>query len=59
MINIFLPEEFIHSSVTIIEDNQSAIKIVYNSENRKKIRHIDIRHYFIRQFVDNGEIEFQ
>jgi hypothetical protein len=59
MINIFLFKKFIHSSITIIEDNQSAIKIVYNSEDRKRIRYIDIRYHFIRQFVDKGEIKFQ
>jgi hypothetical protein len=31
-----------------MEDNQSIIKIAHNSENRKKIRHINIRYYFIR-----------
>jgi hypothetical protein len=48
MINIFLFEDLIHSSITIMEDNQSAIKIVYNSENRKRTRHINIRYFFIR-----------
>jgi hypothetical protein len=42
-----------------MEDNQSAIKITYNSENRKKIRYINIRYYFIRQLVHNRKIEFQ
>jgi hypothetical protein len=42
-----------------MEDNQSAIKIIHNPENCKKIRYIDIRHYFIRQFVDKEEIKFQ
>jgi hypothetical protein len=59
MINIFLSEEFIHSSIIIMEDNQSVIKIIYNSENRKRIRYIDIRYYFIRQFIDKEEIKFQ
>jgi hypothetical protein len=59
MINIFLSKKFIHSSITIIEDNQSVIKIIYNFEDRKKIRYIDIRYYFIRQFVDKKEIKFQ
>jgi hypothetical protein len=48
IINIFLSKEFIHSSIIIIKDNQSAIKIAHNLENRKKIRYIDIRYYFIR-----------
>jgi hypothetical protein len=41
-----------------MEDNQSVIKIVYNSEDRKRIRYINIRHYFIRQLVNKEEIKF-
>jgi hypothetical protein len=52
MINIFLSEEFIHSSITIMEDNQSVIKIAHNSEDRKRIRYINIRYHFIRQLAD-------
>jgi hypothetical protein len=58
MINIFLSEELIYSSITIMEDNQLVIKIAHNFENRKRIRYIDIRYYFIRQFVDKEEIKF-
>jgi hypothetical protein len=58
MINIFLSEELIHSLIIIMKDNQSAIKIAYNPENRKRIRYINIRHHFIRQFVDKEEIKF-
>jgi hypothetical protein len=38
IINIFLFEKFIHSSIIIMENNQSAIKI----------RYINIRYHFIR-----------
>jgi hypothetical protein len=41
-----------------MEDNQSAIKITHNPEDRKKIRYINIRHHFIRQLVDKEEIKF-
>jgi hypothetical protein len=58
MINIFLSEKLIHSLITIMEDNQSIIKIAHNSENRKRIRYIDIRYYFIRQLVNKKEIKF-
>jgi hypothetical protein len=59
MINIFLSKELIYSSIIIMENNQSTIKIAHNSEDRKKIRYIDIRYYFIRQFVDKEEIKLQ
>jgi hypothetical protein len=58
MINIFLSEKLIHSSIIIMEDNQSVIKIAHNFEDRKRIRHIDIRYHFIRQLVDKEEIKF-
>jgi hypothetical protein len=58
MINIFLPEKLIHSSITIIEDNQSVIKITHNSEDRKKIRYINIRYHFIRQLVNKKNLNF-
>jgi hypothetical protein len=59
MINTFLSEELIYSLITIMEDNQSVIKIAHNSENRKKTRYIDIRYHFIRQLVNKEEIKFQ
>jgi hypothetical protein len=59
MINIFLSEELIHSLIIIMKDNQSAIKIAYNPENRKRIRYIDIRYHFIRQFVNKEKIKLQ
>jgi hypothetical protein len=37
-----------------MKNNQSAIKIAHNPENRKKTRHINIRHHFIRKFVMEG-----
>jgi hypothetical protein len=40
-----------------MEDNQLIIKIIYNSEDRKRIRYIDIRYHFIPQFVDKKEIK--
>jgi hypothetical protein len=58
MINIFLSEKFIHLSITIMEDNQSVIKIAHNLENHKRIRYINIRYHFIRQFVNKEEIKF-
>jgi hypothetical protein len=57
MINIFLSEKFIYSSITIMENNQLVIKITHNSEDRKRTRHINIRHHFIRQFVNKEEIK--
>jgi hypothetical protein len=41
-----------------MEDNQLVIKIAHNFKDRKRIRYIDIRYHFIRQFVNKREIKF-
>ena len=43
-------------SVEILEDNQSAIAMAKNSVGHKRIKHIDIRHHFIRETVQAGTI---
>jgi len=35
-------------------DNQSAIKLVKNPEFHKRIKHIDVRYYFIRELYESG-----
>jgi hypothetical protein len=40
-----------------MKDNQSIIKIAHNSEDRKRIRYINIRYHFIRQLVNKEEIK--
>ena len=38
-------------------DNQSAIKISENDTEHDRTKHIDIRYYFIRDLITNGEIK--
>lgn len=38
-------------------DNQSTIRLIKNSEFHKRTKHIDIRHHFIREKVEQGDIE--
>lgn len=40
----------------VMEDNQGAIAIVKNPVQHKRTKHIDIRHHFIREAVERGEI---
>ena len=42
--------------VLIHEDNQSAIRIAYNPENSKRLRHVDIRLQFITEEIDKGVV---
>lgn len=43
----------------LYEDNQSAIKISVNPGNNKRIKHIDIKHYFIKEKLDKGVIDIK
>ena len=39
------------------EDNHSTIKIAENATALRRTKHIDIRHHFLREHVDNGLIK--
>jgi hypothetical protein len=39
-----------------LKNNIEYIKVANNSENRKRIKHIDLRYHYLRDKVTNGEI---
>lgn len=41
-------------SVTLLNDNQSAIKLAYNPVFHNRTKHIDIRMHFVRECLDKG-----
>lgn len=43
----------------ILEDNQGAIAIAKNPVDHSRTKHIDIRYHYIRECVQNGEVELQ
>ena len=43
-------------SIEILEDNQSAIAMAKNSTGRRRTKHIDIKHQFIKEAVQAGTI---
>ena len=43
--------------VPLLCDNESAIKIAYNPVQHSRMKHIKIRHHFIRDRVACGDIE--
>lgn len=47
------------SSTVILEDNQGAIAIAKNPVNHSRTKHIDIRYHYIRECVQNGQIQVQ
>lgn len=48
-----------HDSMTLYCDNNSAINISKNPVQHSMTKHIDIRHHFIRELVDEKTIEFK
>ena len=51
-INTDLPTKMI-----VYSDNQSAISLCRNSTFHARTKHIDIRHHFLREKVESGELE--
>jgi hypothetical protein len=47
----------IFDKVSPLCDNESAIKIAHNPVQHKKMKHIEIRHHFIRDQVNHGDID--
>lgn len=43
-------------TVALYNDNQGAQKLAYNPVFHKRTKHIDIRHHFIRDAVENKEV---
>lgn len=37
-------------------DNQSAIAVAYNPEQHGRLKHVDRRHFFVRECVENLQI---
>ena len=40
----------------VYEDNRSTIKVAENASAMRRTKHIDIRHHFLREHVENGTI---
>ena len=38
-------------------DNQGAIDLAYNPEHHQKTKHIDCRHFYVRELVERGRLE--
>ncbi|GKC95801.1 hypothetical protein Tco_1380279 [Tanacetum coccineum] len=48
---------FSFNNIPLYYDNKSAIALCYNNVQRSRSKHIDIRHHFIREQVENGVVE--
>jgi hypothetical protein len=45
--------------VPLLCNNTSAISVVKNPVLHKKMRHVERRHHFLRDHVENGDIEMR
>jgi hypothetical protein len=46
-------------SIPVYEDNQSTIKMANNVDQHGRSKHIDVRHYFVKEKVANKEFNIQ
>lgn len=44
------------NSTTIYEDNQSCLKLIEEENMSGRSKHIDVRHYFVKDYIDKGFI---
>lgn len=44
------------SPIVLYIDNQSSIKLIRNPEFHKRTKHIDIKFHFIREKIENSDI---
>ena len=43
--------------VQLALDNQSAIAVAYNPEHHSRMKHVERRHFFVRECVENMRLE--
>ena len=44
------------SPIPLSVDNQGAVDLAYNPEHHQRTKHIERRHFFVREAVERGEI---
>lgn len=45
--------------IKIRVDNQSAIKLSVNPEFHARTKHIELRHHYVRELVEDGQVELE
>ena len=48
-----------NASITLHIDNQATIKLIQNPRFHERTKHIEIKHHYIRETFENGEIDLQ
>lgn len=49
-------DKSLEGSVQLLCDNQSAISLAESDGYRQRTKHIDIRHHYLREKVENGSV---
>ena len=44
------------SAIELYGDNKGARDLAYNPEHHSRTKHIDRRHFYVREMVENGEL---
>jgi hypothetical protein len=45
-----------HGPVTLYEDNESAKAIAQDDRQSERTKHMDVKHFAIREFIQNGGV---
>jgi hypothetical protein len=48
-----------YKSVPLMCDSSNAIWLAHNSIFHQRVKHIKVRHHFLRNYVEKGEIEMK
>ena len=43
--------------ITVYCDNVGAIFLGHNAKNSQRTKHVDIRHHYVRQYVEDGTVK--
>lgn len=57
--NLFTELGYSFKSLPLCLDNQSALQVAKNPEHHGRMKHLDLRYYWLRHTVDSGQIELR
>ena len=57
--DLHIPDSKLQDPIVIKEDNQSAIKFSHTPENSKGLKHIHIKHHFIKYHIEKNDIAIE
>ena len=43
-------------NITLLDDNESNIKLVHNVKQHSHTKHINVQHHYIQNMIDNEEL---